>query len=185
MNVIEVIKDRRSYRSLKAADISAQMLEELSSAVSLAPSCFNNQPWRFVFVKSTEALKELHTALNKGNEWAMEGSMIVCVASQKESDCVIKNRDYFLFDTGMASAFLILAATDLGLVAHPIAGYDEAKAKQILGIPDELTLIAMIVLAKKADIINPILNEKQIKDEGTRPARLPFEKVIFIDKYGV
>jgi hypothetical protein len=51
--------------------------------------------------------------------------MIIAVFSQKDLDCIRRGgREYYLFDTGMATAFMILRAMGLGLVAHPIAGFN-------------------------------------------------------------
>jgi nitroreductase len=69
--------------------------------------------------------------------------MIIAVFSRVDYDCVIRAREYYLFDTGMATAFITLRATELGLVAHPIAGFDENKAKDTLGIPDDMRLTTL------------------------------------------
>lgn len=176
MDVKKTIEQRRAYRSLESCEISDEMVKDLITASSLAPSCFNKQPWRFVCVQSMERLTELFESLSTGNHWATKGSMVVAVYSQKELDCVIGEREYDLFDTGMAVAFMILRATELGLVAHPIAGYDNEKAKQILGIEKEMNLIALLIIGKHSDSIGE-LSDKQKKDETERPQRKSFEEI--------
>jgi len=93
-------------------------------------------------------LKQLHGAMSKGNAWVQAASLIIAVFSKKELDCLIKEREYYLFDTGMATAFIILRATELGLVAHPIAGFNEDAVKEILGIPEEMRLITLVIVGK-------------------------------------
>ena len=149
----------------------------------MAPSCFNNQPWRYVFAHNPEVLKELHPALAKGNKWAHFASMIIAVFSKPDYDCIIRDREYYLFDTGMATAFLILRATELGLVAHPIAGYSEKKVKQILEIPEDMKVITLVIVGKHSETISDVLSEKHIEAERTRPERFPFEKIAYIDRY--
>ncbi len=183
MELKEVIKKRRAYRSLKTCEIDDDLIQELAECASLAPSCYNNQPWRFVFVYRKNVLEKLFEALPKGNAWAKSASMIVAVVSKKDNDCVIKGREYYLFDTGMATAFLILRATDLGLVAHPIAGYNEEKVKEVLDIPEEMTVISLVIVGKKSEDINPVLSDKQIADEKKRPERLRFEYFFAINKF--
>jgi nitroreductase len=56
-----------------------------------------------------------------------------------------KGRDYFLFDTGTETGFLVLRATDLGLVAHPIGGFDEQKVEEVLHIPPHMTVITLVI----------------------------------------
>ncbi len=183
MDVKEAIDKRRAFRSLEKTEIDEKLIRELAKSASLSPSCFNKQPWRFVFVKGRDKLEELYSSLSKGNEWAYYSSMIIAVISEKKLDCIVKSREYYLFDTGMASAFIILRATEIGLVAHPIAGFDEDKAKKILKIPDDMQLIAMIIVGKKSSKLNSELSDYQKKSEKERPERLSFEKFGSIDEF--
>lgn len=177
MGVKETIKNRRAYRALEHAKIPEAVIEELAELAGLAPSCFNKQPWRFVFVTDPEILSRIHQNLSKGNEWATCAGLVVAVASKKELDCVVGDREYYLFDTGMASAFLILRVTELGLVAHPIAGFDEDQIKKILLIPEDLTLITLIFVAKHNVRMNDLLSEKQQLSETNRPPRRPLQEI--------
>ncbi len=183
MDVNEVIRLRRAYRSLDPITVTDELVKDLAESASLSPSCFNNQPWRFVFVRDPEVLAKIHGALSKSNEWIKDASMIIAVFSRKEDDCVVKGREYHLFDAGMATAFLILRATELGLVAHPVAGYNEKKVKNILGIPEDMQVITLINVGKHADTLHDTLTETQKEIEGKRPERLPLTKFTFIDHY--
>jgi len=174
-----IIEARRAYRSLEPFDVTDELINDLGECIRLAPSCFNNQPWRFVFVYDKSKLSELHSALPEGNKWAFNSSLIVAVFSKRELDCLIKEREYYLFDTGMAVAYLILRATELGLVAHPIAGYDEEKVRDILKIPNDMRIITLVIFGKHSDKISSLLNEKQAEIEKKRPERLPVEKFIY------
>jgi nitroreductase len=184
MNVEEAIRMRRAYRSLEPVEITGELIKTLAESAQLFCSCFNNQPWRYIFVYDKDILKELHSALSKGNEWAQSASMIIVVFSKQEYDCIMKDgRRYYLFDTGMATASMILRATELGLVAHPIAGFDPAKVKQILNIPEEMEVITLVIVGKHSERMNPVLSEKQIEAEKNRPERLPVEKFVWHNKY--
>ncbi len=183
MNVKMAIHERRAYRSLAPVKITEELVKDLAESAQLFCSCFNNQPWRYVFVYDPDMLKKMHDALSPGNEWAQAASMIIVVFSKPEFDCVIKDRKYYLFDTGMATAALILRATELGLVAHPIAGYSPKKTKEILGIPNEMEVITLTIVGKHSEEINPVLSEKQIEAEKKRPDRLPLEKFVFKNRY--
>lgn len=183
MDIKQAIHQRRAYRSLDTVPITEELIKDLATSAQLAPSCFNNQPWRFVFVYDPEMLQQMHAALNRGNVWAQAASLIIVVYSNKELDCQIRGRDYYLFDTGMATAFIILRATELGLVAHPIAGYKEHMVKEILGIPDEMTAITLVIVGKHSDEISPVLSEKQVGWEKERPERLPLEEFAYMNHY--
>jgi len=183
MNVIQAIHERRAYRSLKPIKITDELINDFAKSAQLAPSCFNNQPWRFVFVYESEMLKRLHSALSRVNVWGQSASLIIAVFSRKEYDCRLKNRDYYLFDTGIATGFLILRATELGLVAHPIAGFDEEKVKDILGIPDDYTVITLVIVGELSETISPILSEGQVQKERMRPERISFEEFVYFNSF--
>jgi nitroreductase len=183
MKVSDAIKERRAYRSLDPAEITDELINDLAWHAGMSASCFNNQPWRFVFVRDPAVLEQLYQALPRGNAWARHASMIIVVFSRPEDDCIIRGRQYNLFDTGMASAFLILRATELGLVAHPIGGYKEDVAKEVLGIPEEMQVITLINVGRHAEKVYDYLSDDQKESELVRPERLPFEGFAYIDRY--
>jgi nitroreductase len=183
MEVWQAIEKRRAFRSLSPAGIAEDLLRDLARSAQLAPSCFNNQPARFVFVYNPSVLEEMNAALSAGNEWARAASLVIAVFSRKQDDCIIRDREYHQFDCGLAVAFLILRATELGIVAHPIAGFSPKKTREILGIPEEYQVITLIIAGRQAETINPVLSEKQIEWEKSRPARLPLEKVVFFNRF--
>jgi nitroreductase len=183
VDVKQAIQSRRAYRSLQEAEITPELVQDLAESAALAPSFFNKQPWRFVFAYDADVLKKLHGALSGGNKWAQAASMIVAVFSKKDLDGVIKEREYYLFDTGMATAFIILRATELGLVAHPIAGYKPDAVKETLNIPQEMCVITLLIVGKRATDINPLLSEQQAQREKERPERLPVDKFAHVNSF--
>ncbi len=185
MELDEAMQKRRAFRALEEVEITDEIIEKLAKAARLSPSCFNNQPWNFVFVKDKKKLDKMENVMMQGNEWTQEASLIIAVFSKKEDDCEVQEREYHLFDTGMASAFLQLKATELGLVAHPIAGFDEDDAKELLNIPEEYRLITLINVGKHSDEWedNEILSEEQKEIEKQRPERKNLEEFVYKDKF--
>ena len=183
MSVKETIEKRRAYRSLEPVEITRDLVNDLAEMAKISPSCGNKQPWRFIFVYDKQALKQLFTALSGSNKWVEKASMIIGVFSKPDNDCMIGERLYYLFDTGMATASIILRATELGLVAHPIAGFDETSAKEILGIPKAMRLIALIIIGKHSKEINPVLSDAMRLGEKQRPPRKAIDDFTYIDKY--
>lgn len=184
MEFSKLLEQRRSYRSLEPVKIDESLINELAKAVRLTPSCYNNQPWRFLFIYEKVLLEKSFNTLSEGNIWAKKGSMIIAVLSQKDYDCILPDgREYYKFDTGMAASILILKATELGLVAHPIAGYDPKLFKQIFNIPDTMEVIALIVIGKKAKEISAELKDYQIETEKRRPQRKELIEFIYINEF--
>ncbi len=183
MSVSDTIEQRRAYRSLKPVKITEELIRDLAHHAQLAPTCFNNQPARFIFVYDQKVLNQLRPAFSKGNEWCYDASMVIAVFTKREFDCLIKEREYYLFDTGIQIAFLILRATELGLVAHPIAGYSPKKVREVLNLPDEFTVITLILIGKHSETISPVLSEKQREWERVRPERLPLNQIMFLNRF--
>ncbi len=183
MDVLDAIHERRAYRSLAPVEISECLIRDLAESVRMAPSCFNNQPWRFVFVSDPAVLEDMHLALSEGNGWARSASLIIAVFSRKEDDCVIRDRLYHQFDTGMGVGFLLLRATELGLVAHPIAGFSPKKTHEVLKIPDTYDVITLIIVGKHSSDLSPVLNDKQVAAEKQRPQRMPWDAFVHLDRF--
>ena len=183
MNVKDAIEKRRAYRSLEPVGITKELIYDLAKCAQITASCFNNQPWRYVFVYDSETLMKMHEALSSGNIWAHKASMIIVVIGKKEDDCVIKDRIYYRFDIGMATEAMILRATELGLIAHPIAGYSPKKTREILGIPEDLDVITLVIVGKHSDKIDPVLSEKQTQAEKKRPERIHIDEFVYINRY--
>ncbi|MDD3051495.1 MAG: nitroreductase family protein [Candidatus Cloacimonetes bacterium] len=171
MEFSEVVKQRRALRYLDKITVTNSMISYLTETASLAPSCYNNQPWRYVFVRNSKLIDQICGNMPDGNSWAKSGSMIVAVHTEKQDDCVIHGREYYLFDTGISAGFLMLAAQEIGLVAHPIAGYKEKSVKEILDISKEQTLIALIIVGKKTESFPEGISEEEKRTELNRPPR--------------
>jgi len=133
-------------------------------------------------VKDPVVLGEIHGKLSKTKRWVERASMIVAVFSKEDDDCKIRGRNYHQFDTGMAVGLLMLRATELGLVAHPFAGYREKGVKGVLRIPEEYQLIALIAVGKRTDVIHDLLTDDQKATESKRPERKPFGEFAYIDR---
>ena len=153
MHVKDAIETRRSYRAIEAYPVTDEIITELATAAQLMPSCFNKQPWRYGFISDPEQLTRVKDeALSEGNKmWVAPSSLLIVVYSAKNLDCVIGDREYYLFDTGLATGAMMLRATELGLVVHPIAGYDPVKVREITGIPEKYNVIALLIIGKKID----------------------------------
>lgn len=180
--ILSEIEKRRAYRALDEKPVPADTLDRVMTAATLAPSCFNNQPWRFVLVTGDDALEKVREHLPGANYWFKKAPAVVCVAVKKEDDCTLSDgRDYAFFDAGLAVMNLVLQATSEGLIAHPIAGYKPVEIKDTLGIPREYTLITLVALGYPGD--EGHLNEKHLELEHSARDRKPVSEVVFRDTW--
>lgn len=181
-SVNPLIQARRAYRAISDEPVAREDLNRLVEAAHLAPSCFNNQPWRFVAVDG-EMLERVKRSLPGGNYWAQRAPAIIAVASRRDSDCKLSDaRDYFLFGCGMATGLLMIQATQMGLIAHPIAGYDPLAVKQELAIPLEYVLITLIVVGRRGDV--SALSDKHRGIELGPRDRRPLSAVLAWNTFG-
>lgn len=183
MNVKEAVNKRRSLRNLNKISINNEIIRELAESAMLAPSCFNNQPWKFVFIYDETKLEEMKRVYSKGNEWANDASMVIVIVSREADDCVIGKRTYYQFDTGLAVGQMLLRAVELGLSTHLIAGYSPSKTKKVLNIPDEMEVIALMIVGGFADAKQKDSGNKD-DGESMRPTRKPIKEFTYLDNWG-
>ncbi|MGC8902191.1 MAG: redoxin domain-containing protein [Fervidobacterium sp.] len=169
------IQVRRAFRGIRSEPIIDEDLRKLIQAAHLAPSCMNRQPWRFIVVKSKEKLKQLHETLSDGNYWMKKAPALIIVYTRNDLGCQLSDeRNYAIFDTGTAVGLMLTQATQMGLVAHPVAGYDPLKVKQIFDIDGiVLTIIAIGYWGNFE-----LLNEKHKGLENGERIRLPIDEVV-------
>jgi nitroreductase len=146
--VTRILEARYASRSIASRPIPEEVIAHLITAVRLSPSCYNNQPWNFLFLLSPEALEKGRKCLVPGNlDWAGRAPLIVIAYARRKDDCVLKDgRAYYQFDTGMAVMNLMLAATANGLVARPMAGYNPTLVKESFGLDEESEPLIVLAL---------------------------------------
>ncbi len=139
---IEIRRSKRGYLDKK---LDEEKIYKLFEAAHLAPSCFNNQPWKYILISDEKILEEIYENIPEGNYWIKYAPTIVAVYSNKEDDCDLSNgREYFMFDTGMSVGLLMIQAAKMGILTHAIAGFKPKKIKKILDIPEKSVLITLI-----------------------------------------
>lgn len=133
-----------------ARAIPTDIIVNLAEAARLAPSCYNEQPWHFIFVDkmgTPEAYQKTLGCLAEGNQkWAQNAPLlIVAAAHTKFTKNQAQNR-WGSYDTGAAAVTLVLKAASLGLMAHEMGGFDEERLKQELAIPLDYEPYAVIAV---------------------------------------
>jgi|GEM_PF-81372 nitroreductase len=184
VSILPQIENRRAKRALSEKPIPQEILDRLLQASILAPSCANTQPWRFVTVSEPQQLTQLKTALTPGNYWALKAPAITALVTSHEWGARLDHgRDYAFFDLGQASMAYQLQAIEEGLCVHPIAGFDAALAKKVLGIPESAVLVTLVILGYPGDSSH--LNEKHLANETSPRTRKPLEEVASSDRWDV
>lgn len=183
MDVMEAVHRRRAYRVFDTRPIEEEKVDALMEAMRLSPSCNNNQPWRVVLCQG-ESLPKVKEALSKGNVWATQAPLIMVIAARPADDCRNnEGRDYYLFGCGLAVGEMVLRATELSLIAHPIAGYDPKKVREVCGIPDDYVVITLVNCGYPGED-ESLLSDKQKAQQRERPTRKPIGENFFREIWG-
>ena len=175
--IVPEITARRAMRALSPEKIPGEIVERMLEAATLAASCSNNQPWRFIAVTDPAVLDEVKQHLTRGNYWAKRSPFIVAVCTRSDFDCELpEGRNYAYYDTGMAVAHLLLQGVREGLYTHPIAGFDPLPIKKLLGVPPSVTLLNLVIFGYPGDF--NLLSEKHGKSEHSTRTRKSDDQVI-------
>ena len=181
MDIINPIQSRRAYRALDTRPIPPDLRDRLLKAATLAPSCMNAQPWRFIAVEGS-TLAALKDGLEGGNYWAKAAPLIVAVVTDRSWDAKLDaGREYAYFDTGMACMNLMAQATAEGLYAHPIAGFKPAVVKAALAIPEDHILLTLIICGWPGDPAG--LNERHQQAEAAPRNRKDDALIWAVDRW--
>lgn len=147
-DVLRLLNARHASRAIAATRIPEAAVDELIEAARLAPSCFNRQPWRFIFMTGEEALAKGRAVLSGGNAvWAGRAPLLIAAYSRASDDCVMGDgREYHQFDLGLSVMNLMLMATERGLTARPMAGFDAEAVREAFGLDREDEPLVMIAV---------------------------------------
>jgi nitroreductase len=187
MDVIPELRNRESPLVFDERDIEKEKVQALIEAARWAPSCFNNQPWNYVFVRRADSTrKSLEEALSFGNGWAKKAPVLVAVGAKPDEACDVNGLPYYAYDAGLSVMSLVVEAQSLGLSTHQMAGYDENKARKALGFPEGYRVIVLFALGYEADVKRVWDKlEQRIKDRIAQPrTRKPVEKNFFFASFG-
>ena len=144
MDVYEAIRTRQSIRRYKPDPVPDDALNRVLDAMRLAPSAGNKQPWRFIVVKDAATREQLANSTT-GQEFIGHAPIII-VACGWEDRAYSKMGGYWnalRVDVSIAFDHLTLAAAAEGLGTCWIGSFVEEAVRRVLGIPEEVTVIAL------------------------------------------
>jgi nitroreductase len=172
METWDSIRARRNVRQYAGQPIARDDLERIAEAGRRAPSAGNSQPWNFVIVTDRDQLTELAKVWEQGGKHiARSAAAIALIAREPEDE---RRRDLLMYDLGQATAFMMLAAADLGIGSGHSAVSDQEQAQRVLGFPDGYAAVYLIGLGYPADRpLRPL----------TKPNRRPFDEVVHWNRW--
>lgn len=148
-----LIASRWSPRAFRPDPLPEATIQVLFEAARAAPSCFNDQPWTFVYATSPAARARLLPLLDAGNQvWAQHAPLLGISFARKIFGKTGKPNRWGQHDAGMAAMALALQAHAMGLGAHFMGGFDEKEAYGACGMdPEKWTAMAGFVVGVIGD----------------------------------
>ena len=159
--VDSMFTDRWSPRAFLPDSLPEHQIKTLFEAARWAPSCFNEQPWFFIYATEPQKREQLVSCLvPKNQRWAAKCPLLIFALARKNFQQGGRENRHAPFDTGAAWLSLALQARKLGLYAHAMAGFNQQKAYEVLGVSkDEYHVMAAIAVGRKDESVAELPND--------------------------
>ena len=161
MDVREAILKRRSVRRYEDKEVSPEILEEIMDSVRMAPSASNRQDWEFILVNNHSLKEKLYRAANK-QSFVREAPVVVAGVATDPDEVMSCGVNPGTVDLSIALDHLTLLAAEEGLGTCWIGAFDQEKTKDILNIPNDKKVIALMPLGYPKSELEP--KDKTRKD---------------------
>lgn len=183
----DLIARRWSGRAFDASrQVSREQIVALMEAARWAPSCFGDEPWRFVVWdrnSNAEAWQEAFGCLVEWNQnWVKNAPVLILATANSIFRKNGKPNPWGQYDTGAASENLCLQAVSMGLMAHQMGGFDMDKARAVAGVPEAFACMAMIAVGYQTE--ESVLNDELRELELAARARVPLQEHFFEGGWG-
>ena len=145
--------DRWSPRAFEPIPLTQTQIDSLFEAARWSPSCFNAQPWLFIYAAAAKDRARFMPALvDKNQTWVKNASLLIYLLCRRNFSHNDQENRHAPFDAGAAWMSLALQARKLGLHAHAMAGFSREKAYEILNAPaEEYDIMAAIAVGYRAE----------------------------------
>jgi nitroreductase len=171
MDTWDAIRARRNVRAYSDRAIDDGDLERILEAGWLAPSAHNRQHRDFVVSVDRNQLEQLAQVWQWGRHVAGSAATVVVVIPSLTD---ASDRELDQFDAGQAVMAMLIEASDLGIGSGHASVADQARARAILGLPEDRECACMVAFGYPAD--RPLAPVK-------KPDRRPFNEVVHRAKW--
>jgi len=166
--------------------LTDQQIISLLEAARWAPSCFGDEPWRYIVcnrVTHPDAWQMALETLNESNRvWVSNAPVIILGFANTVMKHNGKPNRWGEYDTGAATMSLCLQATAMGMMLHQMGGYDVDKVRTSFKVPDTFTPMAILSIGYQlpVDSIPDALKEREMAPR----IRRPLEENCFVASWG-
>ncbi len=154
MEFAELTKVRRSVRKYEDKIVSDEQIREIVSAAQMAPSWTNTQTGRYYVVRTPEKLEKFRQdVLPSFNQNRSKGAALIVTTFVKGESGSLKGEvaneigdGWGAYDLGLQNAYMILAASNMGLDTLIMGLRHSDKIREELSIPENEEIMAVIAV---------------------------------------
>ncbi len=196
MDTFDAIYQRRSVKQYDPEHkLTSEEETKLLEAAIQAPTSFNIQHWRFVILRDPELRQKIRKEFGNDQAQMTDASLLILMTADtkawqknperywqnapKEINELLVNwmgpfhegrewlqRDEAQRSIGMAMQTLMLSAKAMGYDSCPMIGFDIEKVAELINLPDDHVMGAMVAIGKGT------------KDPWPKPGQLPLSEVV-------
>ncbi|MEX2354140.1 MAG: nitroreductase family protein [Gammaproteobacteria bacterium] len=158
-----------------ARELAHEQIMSLLEAARWAPSCFGDEPWRFIVCNRATAEPAWQNVLEclteKNRAWAQNAPLLMVISANTLFRSNDKPNKWGRYDTGAAAMSICVQATDMGLMVHQMGGFDADKTRTVFAIPDQFTPVAMMAVGYQLpeDKIPEDMKEREYAERKRSP----------------
>lgn len=169
-DILPEIQKRWSPRAFSPEKVPLEDILAVLEAARYAPSCYNEQPWRFIVAREDSELEKMGDVLASSNYvWAVNAPVLIMVTAKRLFKLNGEENYWHMFDTGTAWGYLSLEAQKRGYETHAMGGFNQDKAREVYNIPDDIDIICVVAMGKYGDKAG--LPDKLQQAEAPSPRR--------------
>jgi len=166
--------------------VTHEHIISLLEAARWAPSCYGDEPWRYIVCdKSTNevAWDKAFSCLAEGNQsWAVNAPMLILALANTVFSHNDNDNRWAQYDTGAASMSLCIQATSLGLMVHQMGGFSAEKATEIFSVPEQYIPMAMMAIGYQ--LAEDKISGELMQRESSERQRNPLAEQFFDGEWG-
>ncbi len=170
--------------------VTTDLIAACLEAARWAPSCFGEQPWRYIvadrFRDRAQWQAVLATLAEKNRQWAQRAPLLIVTAALPAFSHNGAANRWAEYDLGQASICLCLQAHALGLATHQMGGFDAAALAQAIALSDalrdDISLMSVIALGYDGDA--SLLDADLRALENEPRSRKPLSELVHDGQWG-
>lgn len=181
MLLMDALEQRHSIRAYRLDAVPKELLDKMIYAASLAPSAFNEQPWRYyvltgesrqrlgeIMVQGTHFLEEYIQMLgHEMNEYVLRwyselghAPVVIVCTLQNTDDDLMRDNGYLAIGSSIQN--MLLTATELGLGScyMTFSYWVRDEIARILEVPEDRTIVGLLSVGYPEE--EPLAPERKI-----------------------